>query len=119
MEWAYQKLTRFAKELNVEVPKCLKLSIKETTSMVVFNDRRASVANVGTKLPDVGSVTPLGDLPSVDTCTGSSFGETWTLTSSCNAWGCSMTWACQIRVVFLTEIYCQPIPQCWQVESLQ
>ena len=69
------KLTRFAKELNVEVPKCLKLSSKETTSMVLFNDRQAGVPNAGTQLPDFGSVTPLGDSPSVDTCAGSSFGE--------------------------------------------
>ena len=69
------KLSRFAKELNVEAPKCLKLSSKETTSMVLFNDRQASVTNVGTQLPDFGSDTPLEDLPSVDTYVGSSFGE--------------------------------------------
>jgi len=69
------KLTRFAKELNVEVLKCLKLSSQEATSMVLFNDRQAGVPNAGTQLPDFGSVTPLGDSPSVDTCAGSSFGE--------------------------------------------
>ena len=69
------KLTRFAKELNVEVPKCLKLSSKETTSMVLFNDRQADVPSVGTHLHDVRSLIPLEDSPSVDTYAGSSFGE--------------------------------------------
>ena len=68
------KMTRFANELNVEVPKCLKLISKETTSMVLLNDRQAGVPNVGTQLPDVGSVTHLGDLPIVDICAGSSSG---------------------------------------------
>ena len=69
------KLTRFATELNAEVPKCLKLSSKETTSMVVFNGGQTSVPNVETQLPDVGSVTLLRYLRSVDTCAVSSFIE--------------------------------------------
>ena len=87
------KLTRFAKEVNVEVPKCLKLSSKETTSMVLFNVRQAGVPNVGTQLPDIGSVTPLRDLPSVDTCVGSSFGENLDAKGKLRV-RCSTTWAC-------------------------
>ena len=65
--------THFALDLNVGGPKRLKLSSEETTLLVLFSEKQAGIPSGGNFLPDLRSVVPLGDSPSVETCTGYSF----------------------------------------------
>ena len=68
------KKTRSDLDLNIDGPKHLKLSSEKKTSMVLFSGKQVGVPNGGNLLPESGSVTPLGDSPSVETCVGYSFG---------------------------------------------
>ena len=69
----------FAENVNVGGAKRIRLNEKPNTtstdtSMALFNNRQAGVPNGGTQLPEFGTAIPNGDLPSVEDCTGYSFG---------------------------------------------
>ena len=65
------KKLRFAKNINIDGMKRIKLNDKPNTtstktSVVVFNDKYAGIHNIGNKLPDFVTAISNGDSPSVE-----------------------------------------------------